>query len=157
MFSKRDEAPASTYQPVPPSAKRGSSGHGFSVIGSDVVVTGNIRATADLHIEGRVDGDLDCGNLVIGGDATVKGQVRAESARVAGTIEGSVAIRQLLVEAGAKITGDVEYETISIENGAQIDGRLKHGSVKAPAAPATTAIGGPKEFKLLPAGEEAAA
>ena len=158
MFNKRDDVPASTYQPAAVPARRGSSGTGFSVIGADVTVTGNIRATADLHVEGRVEGDLDCGNLVIGPDASVKGQVRAETARIAGAVEGSVAIRQLVVEAGARISGDVEYETISIENGAQIDGRMKHAAVKAIAAPATTALGAPKEFKLIdaPAEEEVA-
>ncbi len=162
MFSKRDDAPASTYQPATtaaaPARRGGSSGAGFSVIGSDMVVTGNIRATADLHIEGAVEGDLDCGNLVVGADARVKGQVRAESARIAGAIDGGVAIRQLVVEAGARIAGDVEYETISIENGAQIDGRLKHGT--APIAPAVTPVlGAPKQFKMIdaPTEEEEAA
>ena len=157
MFNKRDDAPASsTYQPAA-TAKRTTPG-AFSVIGPDIVVTGNVRANADLHIEGRIDGDLDCGNLVLGADATVKGQVRAESARIAGTIEGSVAIRQLVVEAGARIAGDVEYETISIENGAHIDGRMKHAALQSvAAAPAIPALGGPKEFKMFDAPSEEAA
>ena len=158
MFNKRDDAPASTYQPAAaPVRRNGGSTTGFSVLGADVVITGNIRASADLHIEGRIEGDLDCGNLVIGAEASVSGQVRAESARIAGTIEGSVAIRQLVVEAGARIAGDVEYETISIENGAHIDGRMKHGSVKATPV-ATPALGAPREIRMIdaPAEEEAA-
>ena len=80
----------------------------FSVIGSDMVITGNVAATADLHIDGRVEGDIACGNFVQGNDSYIKGAVRAESARA------------------ARITGDVEYESIAIETGASIDGRLKH-------------------------------
>ena len=157
MFSKRDDAPASsTHQPAL-AAKRSAPG-GFSVIGPDVVVTGNVRATADLHIEGQIDGDLDCGNLVLGPGAVVKGQVRAESARIAGTIEGSVAIRQLVVEAGARISGDVEYESVSLENGAHIDGRMKHSTLKPAAIAAPVpAIGGPKEIKMVDAATEQAA
>lgn len=156
MFSKRDDAPASsTYQPAP-AAKRAAPG-GFSIIGPDMVITGNVRATADLHIEGRVEGDLDCGNLVLGAEAAVNGQVRAETARIAGTIEGSVAIRQLVVESGARIAGDVDYESVSIENGAHIDGRLRHTSnLKAVAAP-VPAIGGPKELTMVDATTEQAA
>ena len=157
MFNKRDDAPASTYQPAAATTRRsnGSSGNGFSVIGADVVVTGNIRASADLHIEGRVDGDLDCGNLVVGADATIQGQVRADSARIAGKIDGAVSIRQLTVESGARITGDVEYETISLETGAQVDGRLKHFSAHAAAtAPVTPVLGAPREFKMIDAPSE---
>src|SRR3569623_3024610 len=119
-FNKRDDAPPLPHQPAP-AARRAPTG-GFSAIGPDMGVTGNVRASADLHVEGRVEGDLDCGNLVLGGEASIQGQVRAESARVAGTIEGSVAIRQLVVESGASITGDVAPESLSIENGAQKDG-----------------------------------
>ena len=151
MFNKRDDSTASSsHQPVN-GAKRAAPG-GFSVIGADVIVTGNVRATADLHIEGQVEGDLDCGNLVLGPDAAVRGQVRAESARVAGTIEGSVAIRQLVVEAGARIAGDVEYETISIENGAHIDGRMKHSALQTAAErPAVPALGAPEKYKTFDA------
>ena len=160
MFNKRDDAPASTYQPAAATARRtnGSSGTGFSVIGTDVVVTGNVRASADLHIEGRVEGDLDCGNLVVGSEALIQGQVRAESARIAGRIEGAVSIRQLTVESGARITGDVEYETISLETGAHVDGRLKHFSAQAAAATVTPVLGAPREFKMIdaPSEEEAA-
>ncbi len=155
MFNKRDDAQASTYQPAATTRRaNGSSGAGFSVIGADVVVTGNIKASADLHIEGRVDGDLDCGNLVVGSDATIQGQVRADSARIAGKIDGAVSIRQLTVEAGARITGDVEYETISLETGAHVDGRLKHFSAQAAAAAATPALGAPREFKMIDAPSE---
>ena len=160
MFNKRDDAPASTYQPAATARRtNGSSGAGFSVIGADVVVTGNVRASADLHIEGRVEGDLDCGSLVVGTEALIQGQVRAENARIAGRIEGAVSIRQLTVEAGARITGDVEYETISLETGAHVDGRLKHFSAQAAAAAAVTPVlGAPREFKMIdaPSEEEAA-
>jgi len=135
MFGKgnRDgDTAATSYQ-------SGGKRVGFSVIGPDVVITGNVQASSDLHLEGRVEGDLDCGNLVQGADSHVKGQVRAASARLAGTIEGSVAIRQLTVETGARIIGDVEYETVSIQTGAHIDGRLKHMATGAVAQPALAA------------------
>ncbi|WP_188448283.1 bactofilin family protein [Sphingomonas psychrolutea] len=113
---------------APPTMAQASGGKRgmFSVIGSDMVITGNVAATADLHIDGRVEGDIACGNFVQGNDSHIKGAVRAESARLGGSIEGSVSVRQLTIERAARITGDVEYESIAIETGASIDGRLKH-------------------------------
>lgn len=141
--STRDQA--STPLPPVPTQAAGKRGM-FSVLGADVIVTGNISATADLHIDGRVDGDVNCGSLVQGTESRIAGNVRAESARLAGAIEGTVSVRQLTVERAARITGDVEYENIAIENGASIDGRLKHvspdsgkkfaGSATPTAAPA---------------------
>ncbi|MCW3836332.1 polymer-forming cytoskeletal protein [Sphingomonas canadensis] len=122
--------------PAPPqqssSAKRGM----FSVLGPDVIVTGNVTATADLHIDGRVEGDVNCGTLAQGSESQIFGSVTAEVARLAGAIEGTVRVKTLTVERSAKITGDVEYENITIENGGHIDGRLKHMStVDTSAAP----------------------
>ena len=109
-------------QPQAMAGKRGM----FSVIGPDVIITGNVTATADLHVDGRIDGDLNCGSLIQGTESRINGAVKAEIARLAGSISGSVCVRQLTIERAARITGDVEYETVSIENGASIDGRLKH-------------------------------
>jgi cytoskeletal protein CcmA (bactofilin family) len=154
MFNKRDDAPAGA-QPATPA--RRSPPPGFSVLGPDVVVTGNVRTASDLHVEGRIEGDLECGNLVLGGEASIHGQVRAENARIAGAIEGSVAIRQLVVESSARIAGDVDYEAISIENGGYINGRLRHASNLDTAVTTNPALGGPKEFKVVGAPSEVAA
>jgi len=130
--------PPQQYQPQAGGAKRGM----FSVIGPDVTITGNIAATADLHIDGRIDGDVDCSSLMQGAESRIKGAVKAETARLGGTIEGAVSVRQLTIERGAKILGDVEYENVAIENGAHIDGRLKHvaaDAIRPSAEPAPTA------------------
>jgi len=125
-------------------AKRGM----FSVLGPDVIVTGNVTASADLHIDGRVEGDVNCGSLAQGADSQIFGSVTAESARLAGAIEGTVRVRQLTIERSAKISGDVEYENITIENGGHIDGRLKHMSTVQAAAAAAPA--GPRPVEATP-------
>lgn len=131
MFNKSKEAEA-----LPPSfGTQGGKRGVFSVLGSDVTITGNIAAATDLHIEGTVHGDVACANLVQGAGSRITGNVQAETARLAGTIEGVVSVRQLTVERAARITGDVEYEDIAMEKGASIDGRLKHiGSTSQPRA-----------------------
>lgn len=137
---QREAGPPPMPQPSAPAGKRTAGGM-FSVLGPDVVVTGNIVAQADLHIDGRVEGDVTCGALTQGTESSVNGSITAESARVAGTIEGTVRARQLVVERTARISGDVEYESITIESGGQIDGGLRRvTSLNAPAARAATTL-----------------
>lgn len=135
MFSNsrnRDER-QSAASPAQGAARRGQ----FSVLGADIVVTGNITATSDLHIDGRIEGDVRCTSLVQGAESQIFGRVEAEDARLAGAVEGSVRARQLTVERTARITGDVEYETLTVEQGGHIDGRLQHlGGAAAVAQPA---------------------
>jgi cytoskeletal protein CcmA (bactofilin family) len=97
----------------------------FSVIGADIVVTGNIEASVDLHIDGRVEGDVRCKTLILGEASTIMGNVFADRVRAAGVVTGSIETNDLAIEASARVSGDVLYERIRVTNGAQIDGSLK--------------------------------
>ena len=118
MFSKSTTAPA----PKPKAAKAGTPG--LSFIAPETLISGDLATEGQVHVDGRVDGDVKCAQLIQGGDGVIAGSIHAEDARLAGTVEGTVSARTLIVEASARILGDVAYETISIEAGAQIEGRL---------------------------------
>ncbi len=128
MFSKSKPTSASESVPVSQPARMatGARHTTFSILGADVVVTGNVAASVDLHVDGRIEGDLTCANLVQGQDSVIKGAIVAESAKLAGTVEGSIAAKDLVIHATARITGDVTYDNLSIEQGSQVDGRFSH-------------------------------
>ncbi|MFN3817982.1 polymer-forming cytoskeletal protein [Blastomonas sp.] len=113
----------------------------FSVIGADVVITGNVSAKVDLHIDGRVEGDIACASLVQGESSIIQGAVTAETARLAGTVTGSVDARELVITASAHVTGDVSYETITIEQGGHVDGQFRHKSKAGHTAASVLASG----------------
>ena len=66
-----------------PSANGPMAGSTFSVIGPDVEIKGDLKAQADLHIDGKVDGDISCATLVQGEASEIIGLVTAETARIA--------------------------------------------------------------------------
>mgnify|MGYP002777532349 CR=1 FL=1 len=101
-----------------------ASGSTFSVIGSDVVIKGDISASVDLHIDGTVEGDIKCASLVQGEKSSISGAITAESARMAGKVNGSITARELVILKSAQIEGDVHYDALTIEQGAQVDGRF---------------------------------
>ena len=121
MFSKKPESPSSPA--AKPMATRSST---FSVIGTDVVIKGDVQASADLHVDGRIEGDITCASLVQGEGSHIEGGIKAESARVAGTIAGTITARELVVLKSAKIHGDVHYDALTIEQGAEVEGRFAH-------------------------------
>jgi cytoskeletal protein CcmA (bactofilin family) len=112
----------------------------YSFIGPEVVVTGDIASPGQLHVDGKVTGDVRCGSLSQGESGAISGNIQAEEARLAGLIDGAVSAGTLLLEATARITGDVLYGTLTVATGAQVDGRFKHrdgesdGSHKARSA-----------------------
>ena len=116
--------------PTSPKAHRvaNNSGSIFSVIGPDVTIRGDIEASADLHVDGSVVGDIACASLVQGEKSRIEGEIRAKSARLSGEVLGLISVTELVVLKSAKVEGDVSYDTLTIEQGATVNGRFApHG------------------------------
>ena len=114
-----------------------NGGSTFSVIGGDVVIKGDIEASADLHVDGKVQGDLVCASLVQGESSSIEGAITAETARLSGSVKGTITARELVILKSARIEGDVRYEALTIEHGAKVDGRFAADAGKS-ARPAET-------------------
>jgi cytoskeletal protein CcmA (bactofilin family) len=100
------------------------------VIGRDVVIKGDIEASADLHVDGTVEGDLVCASLVQGESSRIEGAITAETARLSGSVKGRIAARELVILKTARIEGEVHYEALTIEHGANVDGHFAPGGGK---------------------------
>lgn len=145
MFSRKSAQPEqNNVAGIRPAIRGNAMGAGstFSVIGSDVTITGNISASADLHIDGTIDGDIACASLVQGDKSAINGAVTAESARLAGKVTGSITARELVILKTARIEGDVHYDALTIEQGAQVDGRFAPNARAAVMAVPSVAIAG---------------
>ncbi len=114
-------------------SKNSSSSGSFSVLGADVTISGNISASTELHIDGSVEGDIECASLVQGEGSQITGEINAESARLAGRVDGSIHARELVILRSASINGDVHYEALTVEQGAAVQGRFAPRDA-APAA-----------------------
>ena len=125
MFSKK---PDSIDRPSGSGTMTAST---FSVLGPDIAINGDLTATADLHLDGRIKGDISCAALVQGEASEVTGNVRAESARIAGTVKGSITAGLLVILKSARIEGDVTYGALTIEEGAQVDGKFTPRAMEA--------------------------
>ena len=122
---------AKTQTPAGAAAKPAKGGPRLSIIGPEVIISGDLATDAQLHVDGRIDGNVRCAGLCQGASGIIAGNIIADEARLAGTVEGTVSARSVVVEAGARIMGDIAYETVSIEAGAGIEGRLARRAVLA--------------------------
>jgi len=143
-------APKSTpeYKPTAPKAKPPAS-----VLSSDLHVTGNLKTTGDVNVEGTVEGDIRAHLLTIGETATIRGEVIADDVVINGRIVGRVRGLKVRLTSTARVEGDIIHKTIAIESGAHFEGSvqrqddpLSSGAKQAPkpaaaAAPAAPAQG----------------
>ncbi len=109
-----------------------------SILSSDLVLTGSIVSDGEIQLDGQVDGDVKAGSLIIGEEASVNGEVQAETVVIRGKVNGSVRARQVQLASTARIEGDIVHAALSVESGAFFDGHCRHSSdplkEKSPAA-----------------------
>lgn len=135
----KTDVPAASEFKTTPKAKPAAS-----VLSSDLHITGNLRTTGDIVIEGQVEGDIRAHLLTVGESATIKGEVTADDVVVNGRIVGRVRGLKVRLASTARVEGDIIHKTIAIESGAHFEGSVqrqedpltgKSGAAKAaPAA-----------------------
>ncbi|MCU0461291.1 MAG: polymer-forming cytoskeletal protein [Bacteroidales bacterium] len=94
-------------------------------LGTDI--TGDIKSSGDIRIDGSLTGNLNTkGKVVIGPTGKVNGEVVCKNSEVSGTVEGRIIVNQLLIlKASSKIYGDIATSKLSIEPGAIFSGNCK--------------------------------
>ncbi|MBO4644401.1 MAG: polymer-forming cytoskeletal protein [Alphaproteobacteria bacterium] len=104
-----------------------------SVISSDLTITGDLVSEGELHIDGRVDGDIRCRVLIVGVNAQISGAIQVDVARVHGEINGQLFAKSVFLACSAKVTGDITHERLEIEPGAFLEGNCRHMDDPIPA------------------------
>ena len=126
-----------------------------SVLSSDLHITGNLKTTGDIQVEGTVEGDIRAHLLTIGESATIKGEVTADDVVINGRIVGRVRGLKVRLTSTARVEGDIIHKTIAIESGAHFEGSVQRqddplnpGRAAKPAAnPAAAPAAAPAEGK----------
>jgi cytoskeletal protein CcmA (bactofilin family) len=98
-----------------------------TIIGRGTIFEGTVNADGTVRLDGKVLGGLNIsGNLIVGEEGAVKGNVKTENAFVAGVIEGNViATSQLHITHTAKLVGDITVKNVIIDEGAIFIGNCK--------------------------------
>jgi cytoskeletal protein CcmA (bactofilin family) len=96
-----------------------------SVLSSDLVITGNLKTTGDIQVEGTVEGDIRAHLLTIGETANVRGEVIADDIVINGHVHGTVRGLKVRLTSSARVEGDIIHKTIAIESGAQFEGTVQ--------------------------------
>ncbi len=119
-----------------------------SILASDLAITGNLKTTGDIVIEGTVDGDIRAHLLTVGESATIRGEIVADDIVINGRVIGRVRGLKVRLTSSAQVEGDIIHKTIAIESGAHFEGSVQRqddplqtnrGNSEAPAATAKPA------------------
>lgn len=119
-----------------------------TIIGENTKVHGDITSRGIMHVDGYIEGDINCEELVIGAKGNILGTVKAQSLYLYGSLQGKAVADNLFIAKTAKLIGDATHNTIAIEPGAYIDGHCIRVQTKndgaSPVNSSTTTVTAPK-------------
>lgn len=96
-----------------------------TIIGHGSAITGNLKINGFVRIDGDIDGNLQTdGNVIIGENARIRGNINAKSIIIGGIILGDVfANESVKLLSNSAVVGDILTHKIQIEDEAIFHGK----------------------------------
>jgi cytoskeletal protein CcmA (bactofilin family) len=108
--------------PEPPPAPKPEA---ISSIGASMSIVGQVVCTGQARLFGRVEGDVQVSDLLLGAGSQVEGNVVAQEVTVRGHVKGTIRAVKVRLEDGAIVEGDIFHRSLAIEEGAVFEGSSK--------------------------------
>ena len=96
------------------------------IIGEGATIKGEIIEENEITVNGSVDGDIQCKNLIVGKTGSIKGKIKADTLFVEGSIEGEINVKELLkLMSSSYVSGKMSYGSLQINEGGKLLGELE--------------------------------
>ena len=101
------------------------------IIGEGANINGTIKENNEISIQGAVEGDIECKDLMVGKLGTVKGKIKTDTLSVEGNIEGELTVKGLLkLMSSGTVSGTISYGSLQIHEGGKLMGELDYKDKK---------------------------
>lgn len=117
-------ASPSTRSPQSASYKAGGASV-HSIVDEFLTMKGDLESEGDIHVKGKVFGNIRCKLLIVEVDALVEGGVQAEEVIVRGSAKGTIQADRVRLEKTANVDSEICHLAFSAEEGARIKGSLR--------------------------------
>jgi cytoskeletal protein CcmA (bactofilin family) len=138
MFNRKSEPAPPASQPVSPPvvseqpSRTLTAARPGGLLSRGVSIKGSVKFLNELLIDGQVEGTIDSpGKLSLGEHAQIKGEIRAKSVKVRGTVEGNIfATERCELQGGCTLRGDIEAPRLVVDENATFLGSAKVTAAK---------------------------
>ncbi|MGV6807970.1 MAG: bactofilin family protein [bacterium] len=121
------KAPQSAVEAPTPSGSIPSNNRRMAVIGSSIVIKGEVSGDEDLTIDGKVEGSVKLPGhaLSVGSSGTVDADVEAKTVKIDGQVNGDiVGIEKVVISKSGKVRGNIMAPRVTLEDGAHFKGSI---------------------------------
>ena len=86
-----------------------------SIVSENTKINGDILSDGIIHVDGQVEGDISCEELIIGVKGSVCGSVKTNSLQLYGILKGKALADNLFIAKSSKLSGDARHNTSAME------------------------------------------
>jgi cytoskeletal protein CcmA (bactofilin family) len=100
---------------------------GITFLGKDTRFEGKLRFQGTMRIDGQFKGEVSAqGNLIVGEDALVEGDLKVSYASISGEVHGNIIADQRVdLRAPSKVFGNIQSPAVVMEEGVIFEGTTK--------------------------------
>ena len=84
-----------------------------------------MTSKGEIQVDGEIQGDVQCGSLLLGDKSQIIGCVLAEDVVVRGRVLGSIRGLRVTLQAQSHVEGDIYHQSLAIEQGAYFEGKSR--------------------------------
>lgn len=113
-----------------------------SLIAADLVITGTIKSSSGIRIDGKLEGEIHCtADVVVGKSAVIKGNLMVQSVILEGEVQGNITAKDKIeMKAACKVHGDITAKRMTVEDGVTFIGRAEVTPSGAVASPGKSSV-----------------
>jgi cytoskeletal protein CcmA (bactofilin family) len=113
----------------------------LSIIGEDLLITGDVRSEGEIQLDGQLHGDVHCASLIVSESSQLEGGVVAEDVVIYGRLKGAVRALRVTLQSTSQVEGDLVHQSLVIEPGALFEGKSRRAHAPLSSSPATSQSG----------------
>lgn len=109
---------------VAPAAPR-QRADGPLVLDRRVLLIGTLIYDGEVHLAGRIEGEVRCRKLQVAERGSVEGDIVADRAVILGEVNGSIYANHLMLGTACTVEGDIYHRHLVLEKGCYFEGRSR--------------------------------
>ncbi len=86
----------------------------LSVLASDFQVTGDLRCSGELHIDGIINGNVWATKVTVGHTGTVIGKLEAAEIVICGTVHGIIRGGSVVLARSARLHAEILHDGVTV-------------------------------------------
>lgn len=123
LTTRKTPPPMVPAAPQPEPSRRPSGSNGLlTIIDQSLSIAGDLQSNGELHVKGRIRGNIHCQSIIVEAEGAVEGGILADHVLIHGRTKGFIRATHIELGPTAVVESDLYHATLIVRDGAAFEG-----------------------------------